>query len=164
LIEGLLTGPHFHRVARYLWLHVHFTSHSSYVWQVPNAPLKPRFVTSLYLSILHTIVQRPRNPQTVQQHQSPFNCIVFCSKELHLPHPSVTSAHPTTQPLKNLHHVTLYTPPRQPTNQPYGTPWVWGKVLHYLPTYLPTLVEIEMELASQPTVSFWAFPAQLFVP
>jgi len=34
LIEGLLIGPHFHRVARHLWLHVHFTSHSSYVWQV----------------------------------------------------------------------------------------------------------------------------------
>jgi len=32
LIEGLLIGPHFHRVARHLWLHVHSTSHSSYVW------------------------------------------------------------------------------------------------------------------------------------
>ncbi len=34
LIEGLLIGSHFHRVARHLWLHVHFTSHSSYVWQL----------------------------------------------------------------------------------------------------------------------------------
>ena len=34
LIEGLLIGPHFHRVARHLWLHIHFTSHSSYVWHM----------------------------------------------------------------------------------------------------------------------------------
>ncbi len=34
LIKGLLIGPHFHRVARHLWLHVHFTSHFFYVWHV----------------------------------------------------------------------------------------------------------------------------------
>jgi len=38
LIEGLLIGPHFHRVARHLWLHVHSTSHSSYVWQMLSKP------------------------------------------------------------------------------------------------------------------------------